>query len=88
MAGWSRSGTLSSRSLLKNTAAWASLAKKRRRQGAVLATPALWRLPFGSSSLGFAGATTRCIGHGLGLLAGMSGCGFLEGAARPTDEIC
>jgi hypothetical protein len=40
-----------------------SLARRRRRQGARLAGPALWRLPSGSLAWGCTGVTITCIGH-------------------------
>jgi hypothetical protein len=56
MASWSQMGTPSSRSRLRPTAAWTSrpsafldsLARRRNRQGARLASLALWRLPSGA----------------------------------------
>jgi hypothetical protein len=71
MGSWSRMDTPSSRSRLRPTATWAcrpsafsdSLARRRRRQGARLASPALWRLPSRSLAKGCAGVTIRCIGH-------------------------
>jgi hypothetical protein len=69
----------------------ASLARRRRRQGARLASPALWQLPSGNVAWGCAGATTRCVRPreaSLGLHAGYPYMGSVSALLTPHRRYC
>jgi hypothetical protein len=89
-------GTPSSRSRWRPTAALASRRSafsdsstwRRRRQGARLASLALWRLQSVSLVWGCAGVTIRCIGHRWACLQGCPAMGSVRELLTPLRRCC